>query len=160
MMTIAIDPGVKGAYAVSPRENQPRTHASLFAMDLDKLATLLKAVGSPHAPYPTQVVVEKLTGTGQGVPMALGQNYGEILGMCRANGINPIMVPPQVWQRPYKKVAGVDYEARKKALHKIAGEMIGGRILKPYADAYLILQWAYALSEIDRKRYTRCHGES
>ena len=147
-MKIAIDPGVDGAIAI-----RTNSTTKVIPMDLANLAKLLKTVGSRHAPGPSTVVVEKLTGTGGNNPFPMVENYGEILGLCRANEIIPRLIPPQVWQLPYN-VSGMPYADRKAALWRIAVEL-RPKTLKPHADALLLLEWADTKSAAQLARYSR-----
>ena len=86
---LAIDPGKTGAIAAFTEG----LLSGIFACDA---ATLNDAL------FPgTEVVIEQVNGVpGQSAPAAFnfGRRYGELLGVCIANGIEPVLVAPMIWK--------------------------------------------------------------
>jgi hypothetical protein len=92
----AIDPGVTGAIAEF-RGGELAVIHDPGPRGLGRgLASLIWRV-----PFVPLVVVEQVNGMpGQSGPAAFnfGQGYGELLGVCVARGVEPVLVRPSVWK--------------------------------------------------------------
>jgi hypothetical protein len=134
IIALTIDPGIDGAYCTRSRVLGEEL-IETFPMDLDRINSI---VASGRL-FP--VIIEKLTGTGTYSPFTLALNYGEILGVMRTHSRNPLLIPPQVWQRPWSApLSNTTYAKRKKILWDLAKDT-HPTIPKPQADALMIMRW-------------------
>lgn len=153
-ITIAIDPGASGGFAIQ----YPDGRIQLDAMP-DTDADILDLIASTQAKamiecVPVMAVLEKVggfvaprAGGGGAQPGAYMFNFGEGFGFLRgallALGIPLRMVRPQEWQKQLCLGATKHKSARKRALKSKAQELYPD--LKPTlstCDALLILDWA------------------
>lgn len=91
----SVDPGNTGAIAVFERGEL----AGMHDCDPAKLAELL--VLDAAFDLESKVVIERVNGLpGQSGPgmFTFGQGYGELLGVCLAMGVKPLLVGPAVWK--------------------------------------------------------------
>lgn len=153
-ITIAIDPGASGGFAIQ----YPDGRIQLEAMP-DTDADILDMITSAQAQaaiegVPVMAVLEKVggfvaprAGGGGAQPGAYMFNFGEGFGFLRgallALGIPLRMVMPKEWQKQLLLGSVPDKSARKRALKSKAQELYPD--LKPTlstCDALLILDWA------------------
>jgi hypothetical protein len=92
---LAIDPGRTGAIAAF-REG-------LFIGVCDATASELAALlhSRPEHEQPVRVVIEQVNGApGQSGPASFnfGRAYGELLGVCLALGVEPVLIRPADWK--------------------------------------------------------------
>lgn len=149
-ITIAIDPGVKGALAVKVDENA-REAAFAFNGEADFVEIMQDYQSmSKREKRPIRVFLEKVGGfagkgrTGSSM-FTFGQNFGFCLGVCQALGFRVELVPPQVWQKAYpcKTKGSENYAQHKRELREHAARLFPQ--LKPTlatADALLILDYS------------------
>lgn len=153
-ITIAIDPGASGGFAIQ----YPGGRIHLEAMpdnDAERLEIIKGAKDyADIESVPILAVLEKVGGfvaprgqDGGGQPGSRMFNFGEGFGFLRgallALGIPLRMVRPQEWQKQLCLGAPADKSARKRALKSKAQELYPD--LKPTlstCDALLILDWA------------------
>jgi hypothetical protein len=62
--------------------------------------------------------------------LAIGMNYGIIIGACRAIGINPVIIQPKEWQHWVKYELGTKEEIDTKELARLYCKEKGMTILK------------------------------
>jgi hypothetical protein len=153
-ITIAIDPGASGGFAIQ----YPDGKIDLEAMpdtDAERLTMILTAKDRAGIEgVPISAVMEQVGGyirprgkDGGAQPGSAMFNFGEGFGFLRgallALGIPLRMVRPQQWQKGLCLGAPCNKPARKRALKAKAQEMFPA--LKPTlktCDALLILDWA------------------
>lgn len=150
-ITIAIDPGASGAFAVLV-DRDARAIAFPFKTNADfvELMQDYAALGKREK-RPVNVFLEKVGGfvAGNKTPGSamfnFGANFGFELGVCQALGFRVELIPPATWQRafPCKTKRSENAAQHKRELRDHAARLFPQ--LKPTlatADALLILDYA------------------
>ena len=91
---LAIDPGKSGAIACFVR-------GDLASMSRARAADLVGWLKPRDEDLPVRVVVEQVNGApGQSGPASFnfGKSYGELLGVCIALGVEPVLIRPVDWK--------------------------------------------------------------
>ncbi len=115
-MIVAIDPGISGGLAVI--HDNLDIEAQPF--DENKYLKILRTI-----PPGTEVHIEKVSSMpGQGVKsmFTFGRNFGWCEGVCRANNLSVVHVPPKQWQKRWslKKEKGESQYEWKDRLRRKA----------------------------------------
>lgn len=163
MNILAIDTGSRGGIILLNPEGEPIAARPLPTAKSGKYwETLILFVKSAQKCGDLEAVVEKVWGLpGQAGGSTIAKNFGVVLGILRAHGIEAIEVVPQTWQRPFvpqreKRVRGDesdqgrkdrlnrDREKRKAELVRQAAIHYGRMVdHSGVADALLIGRWRW-----------------
>lgn len=148
-ITIAIDPGAHGAYAIlypgGYATVYPYTSESDLCEALRDLATEAEANSHTVTAY-----IEQVGGyVGQAQPgsamFKFGRNFGFILGLCQALGFCIHLITPQKWQKAYPTPTTKTKNAaqHKRELKDHAARLYPrNKVTLATADALLILHYA------------------
>ena len=113
MIYIGIDPGKKGAYAVTDEHVM-----TVYPWDDDKFVEAMAIAGSTGDKCVAAVEkVGAMPGQGVSSMFSFGQSFGFILGVLTAYGIPYQLVPPRKWKAEFgllhtEKQASVDVAKR------------------------------------------------
>lgn len=152
MITIGIDPGLKGGVAIHYPDSgvivapMPLLH---HMIDIHTLYITMRAGRVNFKTEPKQVYIEKVHSMpGQGVAsmFKFGTGYGQLIGMCQVMGVPFFLVPPQTWK---KHVLHGTTKDKKDAVEFVANtypgvSMLPGKTRKPHmgiADAVCIMHY-------------------
>jgi len=148
MISIAIDPGVSGGYAITDSQDIRAEKWTGEADFMEEIQNWIRSYDSIHNRFtPTAVVEEIPKFVGKAVPSSsiftLAKNYGWILGVLAGLAVPTHLVRPQVWQKGLTGVKAAKGSAKKRCLKEHATRLFPD--LKPTlatADALLILHYA------------------
>ena len=142
-LTVAVDPGKSGGYAVDYDNRLLGTFP--FKGETEFLADLRDWLDNPDVTAIEAAVEEVPKFVGKAVPgstsFVLGYHYGFIVGAFRANQIPVHLYRPQVWQQGLTGVKAAKGQRKKRVLRDHATRLYPS--LRPTlatADAILILR--------------------
>ena len=150
-LTLAVDPGMSGGYAVS-FDGLKQVELYPWTDETEWLEYLSWLANHEDASSLTAVVELVPPFAGKMIPSStsfkLGDCYGFIRGSIRANKIPMELVRPQAWQKGLPGLQGLKGQPRKKALRDQASRLFPntkGLTLKT-CDALLILRHHLSLT--------------
>ncbi len=105
MNILAVDTGSDGAVILLNPEGEPIAVRVLIGTKTGKYwQRLIDFIESAKNCGEFEAVVEKVWGMpGQKSASSITKNYGMVLGILRAHGIEPVEVVPLSWQKPFIK---------------------------------------------------------
>jgi len=146
-ITIGIDPGKSGGYAIAWGESYSSINLHTLGEDFEFVEHIQDLVDHPDVTSIEAVVELVPPFAGKIIPSStsfkLGENYGFIQGVLRTAGIPFTLVRPQEWQKGLSGLKGLTSNKRKKVLMNHAKQFFPntkGLTLKT-ADAILILRY-------------------
>lgn len=164
MNILAIDTGSDGAAVLLDDRGEPIAVRALPGTKSKKYwQALIDFIESSKRCGEFEAVVEKVWGMpGQAGASTIARNFGMVIGILRANGVEAIEVAPQAWQKPFIKarektswhkeeteaerrdrLAGSRAERKQELIDSAAS--IYGRLVdhSGIADALLIGRWRW-----------------
>jgi hypothetical protein len=146
-ITIGIDPGKSGGYAIAWGKSYSSINLHTLGEDFEFVEHIHDLVDHPDVTSIEAVVELVPPFAGKMIPSStsfkLGENYGFIQGVLRTAGIPFTLVRPQEWQKGLSGLKGLTSNKRKKVLMNHAKQFFPntkGLTLKT-ADAILILRY-------------------
>lgn len=149
MITLAIDPGANGAFAVSYPDGSVSAHKFTSESDfLDSMQELATQANLENLQI--TAFVEQVGGfVGKAQPGSamfnFGRNFGFILGTCQALRFQIILIPPQRWQKlfPTSAKKNTSPTLHKRQLKDHAARLFPQlKVTLANADALLMLHYA------------------
>ena len=144
-LTIAIDPGKSGGYAIAWGKSYSSINLHKLGEDFEFVEHIQDLKDHPDVTSIEAVVELVPPFAGKMIPSSssfkLGENYGFIQGVLRTAQIPFTLVRPQEWQKGLSGLSGLTSGRRKKVLMNHAKRLfpsVKGLTLKT-ADALLIL---------------------
>lgn len=142
---VGIDPGKKGAVANILIEDGKIVYASAMPMpnDIIEMVDILDGIDTVYIEkaqaMPRQGIVSAFT---------YAKEYGIILGIMMAYGINIVEVSPATWKRQMELRPSDDKKVRKENAMRMANMLVGHCMREPIkndgeAEALLIALWGY-----------------
>lgn len=146
-LTIGIDPGKSGGYAIAWGKNHSSINLHTLDEDFEFVEHMQDLKDHPDVTSIEAVLEHVPPFAGKMIPSStsfkLGKNCGFLEGVLRALEIPFVLVRPQEWQKGLSGLKGLTSNKRKKALMNHAKRFFPstkGLTLKT-ADAILILRY-------------------
>jgi crossover junction endodeoxyribonuclease RuvC len=142
MNILAIDPGESGGYVISTGDD-----LHVFTYVEKDAPNVVRSVHNTN-----RIAIAYLEDVHSSFQMGVasaftfGRNVGKWEGILDALQIPTVYVSPQIWQKPYQQLKGIQGPERKRILKQIAKETFpNNKITLANADALLIWQYAKQL---------------